>query len=612
MDDNDPHNYSRRAFIASGALGLATLSLAGCNKVPTRSPAPPPASPQRTPSQTDIAAYTTLKARLVLGNKVDPKKPYRRLASGDGQPLVLREELCRANPNRTNTRTTLAAFGHITDTHILDPTSPAHTTLTFLKKPAALAQKKTHYFRPQDTLTVQVMDAMVRKLNDVKAGPVTGRPFDFYVSTGDSSDNRGANEVHAFIDVMNGIKTSAFGFPGKSTSMQSPIELPQDFARFIWQPVPSKVATGSRVWQETHGFPVAKHLLDNASEPVATAGATVPWFSGFGNHDQLAHGGASELETPIENFYAALAVSDKLIMGLPKGSTYADFEKKLNTSTQPQIKELLKTMPGRTVAASAERRPLTKTEFMSAHWISPGPCGPVGHGFTAENIRKGTAYYSFQLAKGIIGLMLDTTDPTGGGKGSIASEQAAWLEEELTKVSSVSFSKDGRRIEKDVENQMVVLFSHHPSVSFGPLRTPTHDSSAINNPKSVYALLGRFPNVVLWLNGHYHNNHVWPRKSTRGNHAFWEINTASHIDFPQQARTVEIIDNNDGTLSIAGIMVDHSDAIKLDYSKPFSAAQLAAFSAELAMNRPGLDVAERTSSSKDEDQNVELLLKKPF
>lgn len=608
MQHNSANFPSRRTFITGSALGLTALALAGCDR--TQSPTPTPTTAPTPTFTSPAGAGTTLEARLVPGEKLHPKKAYRRLAAAKGQALVVREELCKGNPNRASTRKALAAFGHITDTHILDPTSPAHTTLTFLKNPPSLAKKKTNYFRPQDSLTVQVMDAMVRKLNAVKQGPLSGRPFDFYVSTGDSSDNRGTNEVHAFIDVMNGAKTSAFAFPGKYTGLQAPIELPSDFARFVWQPVQPKKKTESAVWQDKYGFPVAEHLLERASRPVATEGARVPWFSGFGNHDQLAHGGLSELETPSDNFYSALATSDKLIMGIPKGNKYPDFEKQLNSSTQPQAKELIESMPGHTVAASAERRPMTKTEFMGAHWVNPGPHGPAGHGFTLENVRTGTAYYRFQLAEGIIGLMLDTTDPTGGGKGSIGSVQAAWLERELATVNSVSYSSTGKPIRQDAEDQMVVLFSHHPSPSFGALRIPARDEAAINSPEAVLALIGRYPNVILWLNGHQHFNSVWPRKSALGGHAFWEVNTASHTDFPQQSRTVEIINNKDGTLSIAAVMVDHSGPMKLDYAKAFTPAQLAAFSAELALNWPGLNVAARTATTKS--QNVELLLKKPF
>lgn len=608
MQHNSAHFPSRRTFITGTALGLTALALAGCDLAPGSTPSPTTApTPTSTPPS---GTGTTLKSRLVAGEKLHPKKPYRRLALDKGQALVVREELCKGNPNRASTRKALTAFGHITDTHILDPTSPAHTTLTFLKQPVSLNAKKGYFFRAQDPLTVQVMDAMIRKLNAVKAGPVTGRSFDFYISTGDSSNNRGNSEVLAFIDVMNGVKTSAFPFPGKYAGLQQAIELPDDLARFVWQPVPPKTKTGSGVWQDSYGFPVAQHLLANASRLVTTEGSNVPWYSGFGNHDQLAHGGVSELDTPLDNFYSALATSDKLILGLPKGSKYAEFEKELNTSTQPQIKTLIKSMQGPTVPASNERRPMTKTEFMSAHWVNAGPHGPAGHGFTSENVRKGTAYYSFQLAPGILGIMLDSTDPTGGGKGSIGSEQAAWLERELAKVSSVSYSETGKPLRQDVEDQMVVLFSHHPSPSFGALRIPERDEVAINSPEAVLALIGRHPNVILWLSGHQHSNLIWPRKNNNGNHAFWEVNTASHIDFPQQSRSVEIIDNNDGTLSIAGVMLDHSEPLTLDYSKPFSAAQLAAFSAELAMNNPGMDLEARTALNRN--QNVELLLKKPF
>ncbi|PYI68779.1 TIGR03767 family metallophosphoesterase [Arthrobacter livingstonensis] len=598
---------SRRAIITGGALGLAALALAGCER---KSPLPAPSGSAIAKNSGDAQGLTTLDARIVAGDKLDPKKPYRRLAMDDPQKMVVREDLYHANAKRSATRKALAAFGHITDTHIMDPTSPAQTALAFLKPTRELADKETAYFRPQDSLTIQVMDAMIRRLNAVRRGPATGRLFDFYISTGDASDNRGTNEVHAFIETLNGEKTSAFAFPGNPTSLQSPISLPEAIGRFIWQPTPPKSNSPSRVWQDKYGFPVAKHLLFRASELVSTEGANVPWYSGFGNHDQLAHGGVSALETPIENYYAAMATSDKLIVGLPKGDDYKSFVEKMNSSTQPQIKKILATMPGRSVKPSAERRQVSKTEFMSAHLINAGPHGPAGHGFTVDNVRTGTAYYRFQLTDGMVGLMLDTTDPTGGGRGSIDSKQAAWLESELNRVSAVRYDEQGNTVYQDVKDQLVVLFSHHPSSSFGPLRTGSTDNKAITSQELIHELIGCYPNVVLWLNGHYHRNTVWPRRSNNGPHGFWEVNTASHVDFPQQSRSVEVIDNMDGSLSIVGVMIDHSDALRLNYSTQFTSAELAAFSAELALNSPDPSAKKRTGAAKD--QNVELLLKKPF
>ncbi|WP_125616338.1 hypothetical protein [Specibacter cremeus] len=231
----------------------------------------------------------------MAGDRLDPGKPYRRLAMDGPAPIVVREDLQRALPNRTAKRTALAAFGHITDTHIMDPTSPAHITSTFFRGTTAFSEKETHYFRPQDSLTVQVMDAMIRRLNAVSQGPATGRTFDCYISTGDASDNRGTNEVHAFIDVMNGRKSSAFAFPGTYEGLQSSKLLPANLAKFIWQPVPPKGDSASRVWTDGYGFPTSAQVLADASRPVAAEGANVPWYSGFGNHDELAHGGTNPL-----------------------------------------------------------------------------------------------------------------------------------------------------------------------------------------------------------------------------------------------------------------------------------------------------------------------------
>ena len=46
---------------------------------------------------------------------------------------------------------------------------------------------------------------------------------------------------------------------------------------------------------------------------------------------------------------------------------------------------------------------------------------------------------------------------------------------------------------------------------------------------------------------HPHQRH---RAFKKGRTGFWQINTASHADFPQQSREIEVMDNRDGTLSL--------------------------------------------------------------
>ena len=197
--------------------------------------------------------------------------------------------------------------------------------------------------------------------------------------------------------------------------------------------------------------------------------------------------------------------------------------------------------------------------------------------------------------------MLDTVNPGGLSDGSLDRAQFDWLTGELTAA--------GQRL--------VVLFSHH---TIGTLTNPTL-APGETGPRvlgdEVLALLLAHPQVVLWVNGHTHVNkvtaHVRPAGGPPG--GFWELNTASHIDWPQQARLVEIADNADGTLSVFGTILDFAapgPANPADLSNP---GQIAALSRELAAN----DWQERTGHSATvdgrrgtvQDRNVELIVPDP-
>ena len=61
--------------------------------------------------------------------------------------------------------------------------------------------------------------------------------------------------------------------------------------------------------------------------------------------------------------------------------------------------------------------------------------------------------------------------------------------------------------------------------------------------------------MISYVSGHTHANRVDFFKGKKGR-GFWEINTASHIDWPEQSRTIEVMDNKDGTLSLFGTLLD--------------------------------------------------------
>ena len=113
---------------------------------------------------------------------------------------------------------------------------------------------------------------------------------------------------------------------------------------------------------------------------------------------------------------------------------------------------------------------------------------------------------------------------------------------------------------------------------------------------------------MAWINGHTHKNtgaRPHPRPSGGG---LWEINTASHIDWPQQSRLIEIADNQDGTLSIFTTMVDHAGPTSYA-GNTSDTVRLASLGRELAANDP----QNRTDSGRGQlaDRNVELLVTKP-
>ncbi len=93
-----------------------------------------------------------------------------------------------------------------------------------------------------------------------------------------------------------------------------------------------------------------------------------------------------------------------------------------------------------------------------------------------------------------------------------------------------------------------------------------------------------------------------------GSGGFWEINTASHIDYPQQARIIEIADNVDGTWSIITTILDHAGPPSHHHLG--NTRQLAALSRELSANDPQNNLA--SSSGTPLDRNTELLIDNPL
>ncbi|MGN6794867.1 MAG: TIGR03767 family metallophosphoesterase, partial [Streptosporangiaceae bacterium] len=174
------------------------------------------------------------------------------------------------------------------------------------------------------------------------------------------------------------------------------------------------------------------------------------------------------------------------------------------------------------------------------HFRSTG--SPAGHGYTEQNVANGTAYYAFD--RGLVRcVVIDTVNPHGGWQGSLDETQLGWLDAELTACQG--------------QNRPVILFSHHPLETLvNDRRPPGADRRIIGDELRTFLL--DFGCVVGWINGHTHIHAVTPVHQAGSRGGFWQVTTASHIDWPQQARVVEVL-HVDGALVIACTVID-SDA----------------------------------------------------
>ena len=178
-------------------------------------------------------------------------------------------------------------------------------------------------------------------------------------------------------------------------------------------------------------------------------------------------------------------------------------------------------------------------------------------------------------------IALDTNCLAGGAAGCLDREQAGWLETRLQEVHSAYRGPDGTTVRTGHDDRLVILFSHHGTDTLN--NTFCHrgpDGEPLLGGAELEALLHRFPNVVLWLNGHTHTNAVRPRRDPADPaHGFWEVTTCAVIDWPCQTRVVELVDHGE-YLSIVTTMVDHDTpvaATSLDTTDDLAAAeQLAA------------------------------------
>lgn len=592
----------------------------------------------------DTEGLTTAQQRLVPGAPA----PYRFLQVGEGEGYTVREELGTAGATRAEDRSSLIYFGQLSDFQLADEESPARVeVIDPLSTPLNLPFGSA--WRPWEALNPQIDDAMVRQLNQfTAASPIADgggahRAMDMTINTGDLADSQQLNETlwvrtlleGGALNPNSGVNKAFYSHllcpnllvPGAAEAARyTGIQDYDDYFEGTFPEFydPDKPAGPHAAWPKYPG------LMDKAQKAFTAAGVDVPTYIAFGNHDALVQGNAAaniafeQVATgclkplgPVPNPENAASILSSLLNPTTLLGTLL---------TKPQNLVLV---PG-----DPQRQFVSKKQYKD---VFRAGAQADGHGFdlvdpAQESASKGAAgYYAWSPAPGMRFISVDTVaeagtivTPTGSftSEGNIDDPQFKWLRGQLQAATEA--------------DELVVLFSHHAPESLSAdavdeLAPPClladahgHDvnpgcdldprsSAPIHLQADAVALLHEFPNAIAWVAGHSHDNVVNPFPNPGGPGGFWSIRVAAEADWPQQSRLLEVFDNDDGTLSIFGTLLDHSG----------QSAAPAPGTAAAGMDLNDLAAAGRTMSFNDlqagaplgegqaDDRNVELLIDDP-
>jgi len=314
--------------------------------------------------------------------------------------------------------------------------------------------------------------------------------------SGDLADNAQANELEASLATLRGgLVAPDSGSPGYDG-----VQAASDPDPFFYRPD-----------VDAPRFP---GLLDRAQRPFRSPGLRAPWFPVMGNHDLLLAGEASP--TPST---AALAVGDRATAArdpaslLPPGATDEGATPEL---VDRAVADAL-SGPTRRVPADPARRPLDPSRVVDRLRRAARVPG-VGSRLD----------YAVDLGSRVRLVVLDTVDREGGSGATVAGDQLAWLDRQLAAAGP----------------RWVLLASHQPLVSS-------------EGGRAVLARADRDPQVIAAIAGHSHRNRIRPRPTATG--GYWLIETASLVDFPQQARALRVRATTGGGVAIETWMLDHDD-----------------------------------------------------
>ena len=432
-----------------------------------------------------------------------------------GGGLDYQKRLDLMPPAYANTSVTSKAhllhFFTMSDIHLADKETPAQGIIAGYQggNPAG--------YSAQMIMTTQELDAAIQTINALHLQ----KPFDFGVFLGDAINNNQYNELQWYLEVIDG-KTVNPDSGGKDDPIPGP--------------------------------------LNDYQDPYKAAGlnTSIKWYQVLGNHDQFWLGSYPS------NDYLSKTVTGVTILNTENLSVdpTTDFGKQgfYNGAIDGRtpLGDVIGAGPGkdfaeppRVPASDPDRHFLSPEKWMGEFFKTTSV--PQGHGFTQTNASTGFACYSFDPRSDvpIRIIVLDDTrkdiNPAVGNYADAAldNQRFNWLIGELDKGQS--------------EGKLMIIAAHIPIRDEPPGPSRLWSPYTQVTEQALIEKLHTYPNLILWMSGHTHANSVTALPSPDPAHpelGFWEVETPSIRDFPQEFRMFDIVRNTDNTVSIFATDVD--------------------------------------------------------
>ncbi len=547
--DNVLHNSSilaRRDFLKYSMGTLSYVYLTGCSSSDSSVGG---YSIDSTVVTTEVRTVTLgqdhsgISAKNLQNISEYDAKGYGRWSYQPAPDVPLRRDIMPGGDSYTlpadNQPQKLLKFFSVSDIHITDKESPSQ--LIYMQ-PANIYGDKygkdledtvTSVYSPTMLYTTHVFDAAIQTVNALHKQDA----IDFGISLGDTCNSTQYNELRWYIDILDGkaiFPSSGANFGAKTIDYQKPFK-----------------AAG----------------LDPA----------IPWYQAIGNHDHFWLGSIPlDVHPSLRPSYISdevIALPDILAngedvldwsgtnyyMGVIDGTTptgkIINYGEVGNFTTPPKV------------VPDIKRRSLTKAQWAQEYFNTTSK--PVGHGFNLVPSGQDPEFacYSF-IPKSDLPLKVIVLDDTQSekdgdtsihGRGFLDQERWDWLQAELAA--------------GDAAEQLMIIACHVPigvmpyardnsSNHYADTYMDWYEKAApatMDNAVTLADLIAELhshPNLLMWMSGHRHLNVVKAFIGDTPEQGFWQVETSSLHDYPQNLRLFEMYLNSDYTISIHVTNVD--------------------------------------------------------